>query len=172
MRIHLCPGRTRTRAGVLTHAISLLHLVAALGVPAVASAQSAGDPAATRFALAAWPTQKSLPGDVFAIAQDIEGYLWLGTSAGLVRFDGIRFQPWAQQIGGSGLPTGPVPALISASDGALWIGFAGGGGVARLHRGRVVRYLPADGAPPGVNALLEDRHGTIWAATGHGLFRY
>ena len=34
------------------------------------------------------------------------------------------------------------------------------------------RYSPTDGAPSGVNALLEDRRGTVWAATGNGLFRY
>ena len=42
-----------------------------------------------RYALAAWSNQQS--GDVLAIAQDLDGYLWLGTSEGLVRFDGTRF---------------------------------------------------------------------------------
>ena len=44
--------------------------------------------------------------------------------------------------------------------------------MARIDRGGITHYSPADGAPPGVNALLEDRRGTVWAATSHGLFRY
>ena len=51
-------------------------------------------PPAIRYALAAWSNEQS--GDVFAIAQDLDGYLWLGTPDGLVRFDGTRFQPWAR----------------------------------------------------------------------------
>jgi signal transduction histidine kinase/ligand-binding sensor domain-containing protein len=129
-------------------------------------------PVIANYALAAWPTETSVPGDVFAIAQDREGYLWLGTPAGLVRFDGSRFQPWTEPNGASSLPAWPTHALASAAGGGLWIGFGGGGGVARLVDGRVTRYLPADGAPPGVNALLEDRNGIVWAATGHGLFRF
>src|SRR4051812_6860333 len=53
--------------------------------------------AAGGFALVAWPTEKSLPGDVLAIAQDLEGYLWLGTPDGVVHFDGSRFEPWTEQ---------------------------------------------------------------------------
>ena len=41
-----------------------------------------------------------------------------------------------------------------------------------MNRGSVVLYVAGDGAPPEVNALLEDRRGTVWAAASHGLFRY
>jgi ligand-binding sensor domain-containing protein/signal transduction histidine kinase len=109
---------------------------------------------------------------VFVITQDADGYLWLGGPNGLVRFDGSRFQPWTQQAGVTTLPASPVSTMARASRGGLWIGFAGGAGVARMNGAEVVRYLPADGAPPGVNALLEDRHGTLWAASGHGLFQF
>ena len=44
--------------------------------------------------------------------------------------------------------------------------------LARIDRGGITRYASADGAPSGVNALLEDRRGTLWAATSDGLFRY
>ncbi len=125
-------------------------------------------PPAVRYALAAWSTEQS--GDVFAIAQDLDGYLWLGTQDGLVRFDGTRFQPWAQRSS-SALPAHQVPALAGSSQGGVWVAFSGGG-VARIDRGGITSYSPADGAPPGVNALLEDRRGTLWAATNDGLFRY
>jgi signal transduction histidine kinase/ligand-binding sensor domain-containing protein len=133
-------------------------------VSTVANAQPA-----IRYALAAWSNEQS--GDVLAIAQDLEGYLWLGTSDGLVRFDGIRFQPWARS-GSDALPARPVSALAGSSRGGVWVAFAGGDGVVRIDRGGITRYSPADGAPSGVNALLEDRRGTLWATTGNGLFRY
>ncbi len=136
---------------------------------ALPAAAGADPPRAVRYALAAWPTEKS--GDVFAITQDLDGYLWLATPDGPVRFDGTRFQNWAQI---SGVPPRPSPAaaLAASSQGGVWVGFASGGGVARIVRGAITQYSPADGAPAEVNALLEDRRGTVWAATGHGLFRY
>jgi signal transduction histidine kinase/ligand-binding sensor domain-containing protein len=145
-------------------ALSLALSVCAL--PAVAGADA---PSSIRYALTAWSTEQS--GDVLAITQDLDGYLWLGTQDGPVRFDGTRFQPWAKGSS-SGAPAARfASALAASSQGGVWAGF-GGGGVTRIHRAGITYYSPADGAPPGVNALLEDRRGTVWAATVHGLFRY
>jgi signal transduction histidine kinase/ligand-binding sensor domain-containing protein len=124
-----------------------------------------------RYALTAWAAEKGLPpGDVFAITQDADGYLWLGTPTGLLRFDGSRFTPWPPDGSGS-LPSGPVHALVTSPDGSLWVGFGGGGGVVRIDRGDIVRHSPANGAPAGVTAMIQDRRGTIWVATRRGLYR-
>src|SRR5438067_1955278 len=127
---------------------------------------TAGTPAppSIRYALAAWATQQS--GDVLAIAQDLDGYLWLGTQDGLVRFDGTRFQPWSQR--GNALPARSVPALASSSEGGVWVALNGGGGVARIDRGGITHYSPADGAASNGNGLLEDRQGRVWAWTDRG----
>jgi len=147
-------------------AVSLV--LSACALPAVATV-GADTPPPIRYALAAWSTEQS--GDVFAIAQDLDGYLWLATPDGPVRFDGTRFQRWARNDG-SALPTRFAAALAASSQGGVWAGFGGAGGVARINRGGITHYSPADDAPPGVNAMLEDRRGTVWAATGHGLFRF
>ncbi len=68
-------------------ALSFVFALAPLG--ATLDANPAPSPS---YALTVWAAEKGLPpGDVFAIAQDLEGYLWLGTPAGLMRFDGSRF---------------------------------------------------------------------------------
>ena len=103
----------------------------ACALPAAASAGT-DDPPAVPYALAAWSTEQS--GDVLAITQDVDGYLWLGTPAGPVRFDGTRFQPWAERRGT--MPAGPGPgvAIAASSQGGVWAGFGSAGGVARIHR--------------------------------------
>ena len=53
-------------------------------MPAAAGGGDAPPP--VRYALAAWSTEQS--GDVLSITQDLDGYLWLGTPEGPVRFDG------------------------------------------------------------------------------------
>jgi signal transduction histidine kinase/ligand-binding sensor domain-containing protein len=147
------------RAGVLA--------LVACAVPTLATAAD-DEPPHIRYAITAWSTEQS--GDVFAITQDLDGYLWLGTQDGPVRFDGTRFQRWPGTSGDT--PARFAAALASSAQGGLWAGFGGTGGVARILRGAPTHSSPADGAPLAVNALLEDRRGTVWAATVYGLFRY
>jgi len=139
---------------------------------------SAGDvfgekPATPNYTMAVWASEKGLPpGDVFTIAQDLEGYLWVGGPTGLLRFDGNRFSPWQPPDPASALPTGPIHAIVGSHDGSIWVGIGGGGGVVRIQRGQIVKYSPADGAPPGVAAMIQDRQGAIWVGTRRGLFKF
>ena len=151
---------------------AILAVWGVLASPAAAGTDGE-QPSPAEYAVTAWSSGNGgPPGDVFAITQDAAGYLWLGTRAGLVRFDGDRFRRWPIDDIHDPLPDGPVYALVGASDGSLWIGLGAGGGVARVVQGRVSQYSPADGAPSSVSALLEDRRGAIWAAAREGLFRF
>jgi signal transduction histidine kinase/ligand-binding sensor domain-containing protein/CheY-like chemotaxis protein len=116
-----------------------------------------------------WHTADGLPQDsVRAIAQTRDGYLWLGTQAGLARFDGVRFTSFDRF--NSELNADHVLALCAAADGSLWIGMAGHGGLYRWipHAGFKKIWTGAN-----VRALFEDGHGTLWIGTeGAGLLRY
>src|SRR6478735_8219967 len=57
-------------------------------------------------------------GIVSAIAQTPDGYLWLGTEYGLLRFDGVRAVPW-QPPAGEQLPSTDIRGLLVSSDGTL-----------------------------------------------------
>jgi hypothetical protein len=59
------------------------------------------------------------------IAQTPDGYLWLGTSFGLLRFDGVKTVPW-QPPEGQRLPSNAMVRLLAARDGTLWIGTRSG----------------------------------------------
>src|SRR6516162_4504181 len=58
---------------------------------------------------------------VLSIAQTPDGYLWLGTEFGSVRFDGVRAVPW-QPPGDQHLPPSGIIRLLGTRDGTLWIG--------------------------------------------------
>jgi signal transduction histidine kinase/ligand-binding sensor domain-containing protein len=71
-----------------------------------------------------WGTEQGFPkGPLYAIAQTRDGYLWIGTESGLIRFDGWSFRLMQDPTGV--LPTTPVLGLTSTSDGSLWILLAG-----------------------------------------------
>jgi ligand-binding sensor domain-containing protein/signal transduction histidine kinase len=157
----------------LTARWSNARIALAAAVAVFVCAPLSAEEAIPNYVLSAWATEKGLPpGDVFAIAQDVDGYLWLGTPNGLIRFDGSRFTPWTASSPETALPSGPVHAIVGSADGSLWVGFGGGGGVVRIARGAVFQHARADGAPPGANAMVQDRQGTIWVATRSGLFRF
>ena len=109
---------------------------------------------------------------VWAIAQDQEGYIWLGVRGGLVRFDGTRFVQW-ETLSGAELPDRDVHALHVSRDGSLWVGFGNAGGVSRIRDGAAHTYPPGDDLPSGpIWALFEDRQGTVWAGGTYGVSRY
>jgi len=105
---------------------------------------------------AAWAAREGLIGSVRAIVQTPDGYLWLGTEFGLVRFDGIRFLRSALPPDQK-LPSPRVLSLLAARDGTLWIGTYSG--LASWRDGRLTRYPEVTEA---VSSLLEDYQGTIW----------
>jgi signal transduction histidine kinase/ligand-binding sensor domain-containing protein len=97
-------------------------------------------------------------GAIFAITQTPDGYLWLGTEFGLLRFDGVRAVSW-QPAMGQNLPSSSVASLLVAQDGTLWIGTWKG--LASWKDGKLTQYPQLAGLL--VMTLLQDREGTVWA---------
>jgi signal transduction histidine kinase/ligand-binding sensor domain-containing protein len=129
------------------------------------SAQSlvALDPtlAVSQYLHTSWTQEEGtdLPG-VQAIAQTPDGYLWLGTNMGLIRFDGMRFVQW-EPPNGEKLPGNDIRFLIASCQRGLWIGSSLG--ISRLDRGRLAAYPAADRWLGGtVVAMLEDHLGKLW----------
>src|SRR4029453_4719478 len=100
-------------------------------------------------------------GAIFSVAQTPDGYLWLGTEFGLLRFDGVRNAAW-QPPAGQRLPSNDVRNLRVGRDGGLWIGTTGG--LASWKDGQLTHYPELDGKH--IETLLEDRGGTMWARAG------
>lgn len=125
----------------------------------------------SQYTRTSWSEKDGLPANhIGALAQDAQGYLWLGTTAGLARFDGVRFVNWTKEYG---LPPTEVTALRVTRDGSLWIGMGGAGGVLRVRGAQIERFGVEDGLPAGrVVALLQDQPGAVWVATRAGLFRF
>jgi PAS domain S-box-containing protein len=91
-----------------------------------------------------------------AITQTTDGYIWIGTFSALLRFDGVRFVPFAPPAG-QHLPNPAVISVLGATDGSLWIGTASG--LAQWRNGELFTFPVTAGR---VNSIYEDRDGTIW----------
>lgn len=112
----------------------------------------------SQYAHTAWRVQDgAFRGTPHAIAQTADGYLWIGTESGLVRFDGVKFELWTPPKG-QALPSNRVYSLLGGRDGSLWIGT--GAGLARLKDGRIENFAPS--APGFIESIVEDPGGTIW----------
>jgi ligand-binding sensor domain-containing protein/signal transduction histidine kinase len=138
---------------------------------AVACASAAEIPPAG-FTRKVWQTQNGLPEQtVQAFAQTPDHYLWIGTTGGLLRFDGARLTVFDDENTPE-LKENSVFALMVSRDGNLWIGTEGGG-LVRYAEGKFQSYGAKDGLSDGfVRALFQDREGTIWVGTDNGLLRF
>ncbi|HWW59883.1 MAG TPA: two-component regulator propeller domain-containing protein, partial [Thermoanaerobaculia bacterium] len=118
-----------------------------------------------------WTSEAGLPqATIYAIVQTRDGYLWIGTEEGLVRFDGVRFVVIDRQ-NAPALRSPFVSALYEAPDGTLWIGTYGGG-IARLRDGRIEAFHPELLGADRIREFLTMRDGAIFVATaGGGLVR-
>src|SRR5262245_37744855 len=80
----------------------------------------------SQYADTSWKIRDGfVKGTITSMAQTLDGYLWLGTEFGLVRFDGVRTIHW-QQPAGEALPDTYIRSLVATRDGTLWIGTLAG----------------------------------------------
>jgi signal transduction histidine kinase/ligand-binding sensor domain-containing protein len=125
----------------------------------------------SQFTHTVWSAQDGIPVPVRAIAQTPDGYLWLGSEAGLYRFDGLHFLAW-EPASGEHLLSDSVLSLYVAKDGRLWIGY-GAGGIGVLAGNRLQNFIAGHGVPDGeILSIVEDRDGSIWACGPYGLSKY
>ncbi len=113
----------------------------------------------TQYGHTAWRTQDgSFSGVPQVAVQTSDGYLWIGTTLGLVRFDGVRFVTWNPPAGHNLLDP-RIFSLLAARDGSLWIGT--GFSVSHWTQGQLINYRQISGR---IEALVEDAKGAIWLA--------
>lgn len=119
-------------------------------------------------------------GVVTALAQDGQGFLWIGTASGLVRYDGYRFKRVATRANpeAENESATQISSLLVGIDGRLWIGTqANGVSVLDTRKGTLQQFQhqldDPDSVPQGaIRALAEASDGSIWlGTTGSGLAR-
>jgi len=112
----------------------------------------------SQYAHTAWRVRDGFAkGPITSVAQTPDGYLWLGTELGLLRFDGVRAVPW-QPPAGEQLPSNHIRDLLVGRDGTLWIATLKG--LASWKEGKLIQYPEVAGQI--VSPLLQDREGTVW----------
>jgi len=111
----------------------------------------------SQYRHSAWRMKDGLlRGEPNVITQTPDGYIWIGTAAGLIRFDGVRLVPW-EPPDGNQLPSPNIRALLAARDGSLWIGTDKG--LSHWTQQSLVTYFKEPGL---ISAILEDQRGRIW----------
>jgi len=141
-------------------------LLGALGMLLLCPRASALNPSfeVNQYLHRAWTHGDGFMGEIRSIVQTPDGYLWLGTEFGLVRFDGVRFSSWAPPAG-QRLPSNDIMALLATRDGTLWIGTTEG--LVSFRDGRLTDYPEIARQP--VFAVLEDHNGAVWVGLHGGL---
>src|SRR5258707_9145606 len=125
------------------------------------------------FVVRTWAKTDGLPDDsVTTILQTRDGYLWVGTGSGLVRFDGVKFTEVPLAAARSKKPVS-ITALSEDNAGRLWIGSQEQGLFCRVPgSGSVRQYQKSDGLlDDTVTSLTTDSEGRVWVGTPHGLNR-
>ena len=123
------------------------------------------------FLMRSWTKQQGLPDNsVTAVVQTRDGYLWVGTSGGLARFDGIRFMPCAPAADRTnGLLL--VDALCEDSSGRLWVGTQGDGLLCYSDGNLLPFHAETNQLDNTINCIAEDSTGNLWLGTPSGLVR-
>ena len=125
----------------------------------------------SQFGRDVWQREQGLPNNtIHAILQTQDGYLWLATEEGLVRFDGVRFRVFDTQNTPE-LASNQIQVLFEDKRGELWIGTAAG-----LTRYKDQRFTPYTGGEflpkTSVSSIYQDRNDQVWVGTAAGLWTF
>jgi signal transduction histidine kinase/ligand-binding sensor domain-containing protein len=121
------------------------------------TAESVDSTPLTQYRHRAWRASDGwFDSTILAVAQGSDGYLWVGTQSGLLRFDGVRFSPWMAPRGLEA--PGRVRYLLATKDGAMWIGSSS---ELQVFKGNELTRVPLEGGV--IESLYEDHTGQVWA---------
>jgi ligand-binding sensor domain-containing protein/signal transduction histidine kinase len=125
---------------------------------------SAGDSSqVSPYQTTTWRVEDGLPqSTVTCIAQSSDGYLWLGTQNGLVRFDGVKFRVFDEN-NTPAIKNSRIVQLLSDKNGTLWVGTEHGGLVS-LRDGQFTSYeVPGRGTTHDyARSFCADHQGALW----------
>jgi len=134
---------------------------------ALASSLAGADTPLSPYVFRAWNTRDGLPqASVQAVLQTRDGFLWLGTQEGLVRFDGVKFTVFNKKNTPQ-FRHSDTRALCEGRDGRLWVGTANG--LLSYKNGNfTMHFLNRNPSGDFVSVLFEDAQGTLWIGTSGG----
>src|SRR5690242_8881714 len=148
---------------------SLLFLALAFTSPKLTALDNRKE--LSRYGRQSWQTESGLPQNtVHAILQTHDGYIWLGTEGGVVRFDGLKFVVYDTQNTPE-LRSNNIRSLLEDREGTLWIGTADG--LTKLKSSEFSTFTVDQGLPNNsVWSVHEDRVGGLWVTTADGVSQY
>jgi ligand-binding sensor domain-containing protein/signal transduction histidine kinase len=125
----------------------------------------AADASGSPFIVDSWNNKEGLPqSSVISLIQTRDGYLWLGTLNGLVRFDGSHFAIFDEN-NTPGLGSGRIVRLFEDSHTNFWVG-TDTAGVALIQNGRVENFdIGRSGHDGRLTSACEDSNGAVWLYT-------
>ncbi len=115
-----------------------------------------------------WKYNNDFPANnALDIEQDFNGYIWIASYEGLIRFDGVDFKIFKNNRGG--YPSDTARVLLKGSDTKLWIG-TNSDGLILMDNYKFIVYGTESGLPDlSVRSLSFDRNGNLWVGTAGGL---
>ncbi|WP_160115135.1 sensor histidine kinase [Bryocella elongata] len=116
-----------------------------------------------------WTDREAAPSNITAIAQTTDGYLWLGATGALYRFDGESFE--RPETSGASIQSVRITALEADRRNGLWIGY-NWHGIAYLHHGVVTAYENPAGIWGTVSHIVVAPDGKVWAVVGNNLLLF
>jgi signal transduction histidine kinase/ligand-binding sensor domain-containing protein len=164
-----------TRVSLVVTAVRLSFVLA---VPTQSARALAPNQPAASYIRTTFTVEDGLSSNVVnAILQTQNGFLWIGTDAGLNKFNGRHFSPIHFRGSGS-TPQGIVSALAEGPDGDLWVGTSAG--LVRIARPALdafdrslsAFYHPGAGISDEITSLHFSRAGALWVGTSAGLYRF
>jgi ligand-binding sensor domain-containing protein/two-component sensor histidine kinase len=158
---------------VVSHGSSKAFFLAAFTCLICGSTALAVDPRKplSQYTHSVWQTDNGLPQNtVHQVIQTRDGFIWLATDGGLVRFDGIEFVVFDTR-NTPAIKSNQIRNLTEDQQGNLWISTPEG--LVRLGKGKFTLFTAVDGlSSNSVLSAYEDRAGTIWIITASGLDSY
>ena len=160
-------GQTRSWIAI----IAIFALVTIQSTPSIADAVFPADRSLSQCRLDMWTVRDGLPNrDIKCITQTTDGFLWLGTDAGLIRFDGASFDRF-DSSNTPGFTSSSVTALAADPDGSLWVGTERGG-VGHLSRGCYTKVIDLGTGWNAAMAFHYGPDGSLWVGCWSAIALY